>query len=575
MVKWGRNILICTGCWVLAGYSCKKKTAPAPEPEVPVVVEPAVDPPVATTAGFFLDEWKPKTFTVPPAVAVNPPSAAIYTISVDRSRVMSKISPALFGNNANLWMTQVTDQPVLMDHLKKLSPSVIRFPGGSISDVFFWNADKDMPPADAPSTFVKADGTSEGAGFWYGNNSDAWTFSVSNYYQLLQQTNSKGLITVNYGYARYGTGADPVAAAAHLAAEWVRFDNGRTMYWEIGNENFGDWEAGYRIATASNRDGQPEFISGQLYGQHFKVFADSMRKAATAIGKQIYIGAVMVEAQSESWATATHRNWNTGLLGSIGNSADYYVLHNYYTAFQTNASAAEILATPVTETGKMVDFVKTTFATNAAALKPLVLDEWNIFSTGSKQQVSHVNGMHAVLVLGEAMKQQLGLTARWDIANGWDNGNDHGMFSQGEAASGETKWLPRPAFYQMYFFQKTAGDRLIESTHSIPGTMVYATSFSSGETALAIVNTSTASYTTKIDIKNFIKGDKYYWYTLTGDNDNGEFSRKVIVNGNNPEGIAGGPAAYSTLAARSAPAGSDIKIEVPARATVFIVVDNK
>lgn len=65
-----------------------------------------------------------------------------------------------------------------------------------------------------------------------------------------------------------------VASAAHMAADWVRFDNGRTKYWEIGNENFGDWEAGYRINTANNHDGQPEFATGLLYGQHLKVFAD-------------------------------------------------------------------------------------------------------------------------------------------------------------------------------------------------------------------------------------------------------------------------------------------------------------
>ncbi|MEI9958909.1 MAG: hypothetical protein WDM90_21935 [Ferruginibacter sp.] len=38
---------------------------------------------------------------------------------------------------------------------------------------------------------------------------------------MLSQTNSTGIITVNYGYARYGTSANPVAAAAHLAADWV------------------------------------------------------------------------------------------------------------------------------------------------------------------------------------------------------------------------------------------------------------------------------------------------------------------------------------------------------------------
>ena len=44
----------------------------------------------------------------------------------------------------------------------------------------------------------------------------SWTCSVDKYYQMLQQTGNEGIITINYGYARYGTAANPVAAAAHL-----------------------------------------------------------------------------------------------------------------------------------------------------------------------------------------------------------------------------------------------------------------------------------------------------------------------------------------------------------------------
>ena len=95
-------------------------------------------------------------------------------------------------------------------------------------------------------------------------NNDSWTCSVDKYYQMLQQTGNEGMITINYGYARYGTSANPVAAAAHLAADWVRYDNGRTKYWEIGNENHGTWEAGYRIDLSQNKDGQPEIINGTV-----------------------------------------------------------------------------------------------------------------------------------------------------------------------------------------------------------------------------------------------------------------------------------------------------------------------
>jgi len=58
----------------------------------------------------------------------------------------------------------------------------------------------------------------------------------------------------------------------------------------------------------------------------------------------------------------------------------------------------------------------------------------------------------------------------------------------------------------------------------------YASSFTSGEAGVVIVNKGTASQTVNVDIKNFAKGSKYYYYTLTGGTDNGEFSGKVYIN---------------------------------------------
>lgn len=560
--------------------SCKKGggTNNTPDPVDPVdpppVIQPAVDPPLAATIGFFMDDWAPKTFTSPPYVSATP-GAAGYTVTIDRSSVITKVPRSLFGNNANLWMTQMLTEPALLTHTTNIHPHLIRFPGGSISDLFFWNAPNNTPPADAPATLLNAAGTAAAAGYWFGKNNDNWTLSVDNYYTMLQQTGNKGLITINYGYARYGKGSNPVAAAAHLAADWVRYDNGRTKYWEIGNENFGDWEAGYRIRTADNQDGQPEFLTGQLYGKHFRIFADSMRKAAQQVGANIKIGAVMVEGASPSWATNTHKTWNSGMLAEVNNSPDYYVVHNYYTAYQTNAPAAEILATPAVETTKMMDYIRQTLPAAGATVKPVALDEWNIFSTGSMQQVSHVNGLHADLILGELLENQFGMSARWDMANAWENGNDHGMFSQGEAASGETKWEPRPAFYHMYFFQKFLGDRMVASSHSVPDLETYASSYTSGETAVALINKSTTSRGIQIEVKNFSKGARYYWYTLSGGSDNGEFSRKVFVNGSGPSGVAGGPANYTSLSASSALTANGVRVTVPGRSAVFLVIDKQ
>lgn len=558
--------------------SCKKGGDPDPGgggTNPPDQIKPQVDPAIAGSIGFFLDDWQPRTFTAPSFTETTIPSAASSTVTIDYSEVITKIPPSLFGNNANTWMTQMVTETGLINNIKNLHPHIIRFPGGSISDIFFWNRNANEVPVDAPASLLDAAGQSAAAGYWFGKNNAAWTLSVDNYYSMLQQTGNKGIITINYGYARYGTSPNPVAAAAHLAADWVRYDNGRTQYWEIGNENFGDWEAGYRINTGDNKDGQPEYLSGQLYGQHFKVFADSMRKAANELGKTIRIGAVTVEAESPSWATATHRNWNTGMLNAANNAPDYFVIHSYYTPFNTNSSAADILASALTETKKNIDFVKNTLQTAGAQQKPIVLDEWNIFATGSKQQVSHINGLHADLLLGELMQNKYGLACRWDLANGWDNGNDHGMFNNGDEPDGVPKWSPRPVFYHMYFFQRFLGDRLVASSPSASADISsYASSFSSGELGVALINRSASDKIVQLDIKNFKTGNRFYWYTLSGGDDNNGFSRKVLVNGETSAYASGGPANYSTIKANAAATDKGIRVRIPARSAVFLCVDH-
>ena len=110
----------------------------------------------------------------------------------------------------------------------------------------------------------------------------------------------------------------------------------------------------------------------------------------------------------------------------------------------------------------MMNYVKqSTHKWRPLRIKPITLTECNIFSTGSRQQVSNINGLHGVMVVGEALKNKLGMTARWDLANGWDDGNDHGMFNIGDEPDGVPKWNPRPVYYYMYFFNKMLGDRLV------------------------------------------------------------------------------------------------------------------
>jgi hypothetical protein len=223
----------------------------------------------------------------------------------------------------------------------------------------------------------------------------------------------------------------------------------------------------------------------------------------------------------------------------------------------------------------MMDYVTTSMTAGGVSVKPVALTEWNIFAEGSKQQVSFVNGMHAAIVLGELIKNKYGQASRWDLANGYNNGNDHGMFSSGDEPDNSVKWNPRPAFYYMYYFQKYFGDHMVSS--SVSGSaeiLAYASKFESGQSGIVVINKGKNEQTVDINMNNFGHGEKYHVFTLTGGTDNGEFSRKVFVNGKGPTLASGGPPNVEAIPAHAVNLASGIKITAPPRSVIYVLVES-
>ena len=535
-----------------------------------------VDPATPASIGFFGNAWQAKTFTAPATITGTPATGApTDTLTINVNKVLVKVPTYVYGNNSNLWTGQMVTESSLMQYIKDLSPNIIRGPGGSTSDIYFWN-DTTAAPSDAPANLLNASGVASSAGYWFGGNTASWTLTLSNYYNMLSQTNSTGIITINYGYARYGTGVNPVAAAAHLAANWVRYDNGRTKFWEIGNETYGNWEAGYEIDVTQNQDGQPSLITGALYGQHFKVFADSMQAAAQQTGATIYIGASLYQQATTSGDYTSIQTWNQGVLSQAGNTPDFFIVHDYFTPYNTNSTAADILSNAATEPTADMSYVQQQISAAGVNMKPIALTEWNIQAVGSKQDVSYIAGIHAAKALGSIIKNGFGEASRWDLANAWNNGDDQGMFNAGDEP-GAPKWNPRPSFFYLYYFQKLFGDRMVSDTlQAINSDLTtYSSTFSSGEAGTVIVNSGTSNHIVAVNFQHWPAGAKYYWYTLTGGTDNGDFSGQVYVNGTGPSTATGGPLNYSTLSAYAASLTGTIKISVPARSVVYLMADKK
>jgi len=513
----------------------------------------------AQNTNCFLDDFEPKMATIPVSVAANKTTNAptvTVTLSADEQ---SEISKYIFGNAIACWMGNTTGNTTFLKNTQALNPSVIRFPGGSWSNIFFWNG----KPTDLPDSIYNSSGDKEL--FYPISGKNDWPTTTDNYYVLRQQTGSQGLITVNYAYARYGLSDDPVAQAAHLAADWVRYDNGRTKFWEIGNENNGPWESSYKIDTKTNKDRQPEIITGQLYGQHFRVFADSMRAAAAEVNATIYIGAQVLHYDGTTSWNPVDKTWNAGVLSEVGDAADFYVMHNY---FGSAASVDSLLSAAVTDPKKYIDFIQQDIANKNAFPKPVALTEYNMNDVGnSSTGISYINGIQATILFNELIKNNFGLATRWLLVNG-----DGGMFYDGSDKS--LQYQPRPAFYYAYYTQKFTGDHVIPATSDNSNVLAYASTFASGETGVVIVNKGSTAQVVKIDPKTIGVGDQYYNYSLTGGTDNGDFSLYVSVNGVGSSGTQWGPRpALETIPANAYSNGQSIKLDVPGRSVQFVMIE--
>ncbi len=514
---------------------------------------------MAQTTNCFLEDFEPKNATIPTSVVANKTTNAPTVIVGLSADTLGKISKYVFGNAIAVWMGNNTGNSTFVKNVQTLNPSLIRFPGGSWSNIFFWNG----RPNDVPDSAYNGT-TGKKEKFYAISGVNDWSTTTDNYYKLRQQTGSQGLMTVNYGYARYGLSNKPVEQAAHLAAQWVRYDNGRTKFWEVGNENGGPWEAGWMIDQSTNKDGQPKIITGQLYGQHFKVFADSMRAAATEVGAKIYIGAQVLHFDGTNSWNSVDRTWNAGVLAEIGNAADFYVMHNY---FGSDATVDNLLLAASTVPKENIRFIQQDIVSKNAFPKPVALTEYNMNSNSANPTMgqSFINGMQATILFNELIKNNFGLGARWLLASGAD-----GMLYQGDNTS--LLWQPRPDFYYAYYQQKFTGDHAITATSNNTNILAYASKFASGETGVVLVNKGTSAQVVKIDPLHIGVGSKYYDYSLTGGS--GDFSLYVSVNGVSPSGTQWGPReTLETIKANSFPIDDAIILNVPARSVQFLMIE--
>ena len=413
------------------------------------------------------------------------------TVRVGDEIVVSKqaireVDARLFGLNTAIWDGEFNTANTA-GLLVEADFQALRFPGGSISDVYHWQTNM-----------------SEGENF-------QWATDFDDFANIAVATQAQVFITVNYGT---GTPKE--------AADWVRYSNVTKgygfKYWEVGNENYGTWEA-----DINNRPHDPV-----TYVTRFQQYYTQMKAADPSIK----IGAV-IQASEDSDANYTdqtvinprtglpHNGWSAVMLATfktLGFAPDFVVYHRYEQgpggesdAFLLNSSKG--------------------WAQNAASIRQMLNDylgadgskvEINstennsVYGDPGKQTTSLVNGLFVADSIGNIMQTEFNSLFWWDLRNGtetdnnnssslygWRQYGDYGIVNYANPAGPADRY---PTFYVYKLLQHFArgGEIVVQATSDYNGLGVYAVRDLNKTLHLLIINKHpTATLNTAVNIEGF------------------------------------------------------------------------
>ncbi len=297
-----------------------------------------------------------------------------------------------------------------------------------------------------------------------------------------------------------------------------------------------------------------------------------MRAAAAEVRATIYIGGQIIQFDATNNWDVPNRTWNEDFFKEVGDSADFYVIHDYFG--NGAASIKSQVDNALAEIDGDITFVRQDIANKNAVSKPIALTEWNCSASNgngsSSMETSIANGMQAVALYCELIKNNCGMAARWLIAN-W---NTDGMFYFNTSPVAPL-WNPRPDFYYIYYLEQFIGDHVVST--SVAGSSsvyAYATRFYSGHTGVVLINDGSSDQVVTLNPDNIGVGERYYVYTLTGV-DNSQWPQAVVVNGHGPSSTRWGPLdSLQSIPAVAYPVGNQIVLTSPALSVQFILIDN-
>jgi hypothetical protein len=410
-----------------------------------------------------------------------PAAATAAQVTIDGGKFSGIIPSTAFGANAAVWDGHLEDTAV-PELLRDAGVKVMRYPGGSTSDVYHWQTNT------------------------LDNGSSAGSTTFDDFMQVAQEVGAQPIITVNYGT---GTPAE--------AAAWVKYANitkhYHIKYWEIGNELYGngtygaDWESDkHALGPASYAQNALQFIS-----------------AMKAVDPTIKIGLVLTTPGNwpDGQTSATSpQPWNDTVLPMACSAADFVIVH-WYPQGPGGESDAGLLAAPQNGESTSVSYtpgipammstlhseINQYCGAHARDVQVMTTETNSVSYNPGKQTVSLVNALYLDEDYMTWLENGVANVDWWDIHNGIVTGQnnssslygtanygDYGMLSVGNSADGISEPpanTPIPAYYGLQMLSKLgrAGDLMVSASSNQSLVSAFAVRQLNGDIAVLLVNT--------------------------------------------------------------------------------------
>ena len=431
-----------------------------------------------TTNTFYIDDVQLTAGTAP----------AVAHLNIITAQTLRGVDARWFGVNTAIWDGNF-DTPTTTSLLKEMGATILRFPGGSLSDEYHW-----------------ASNTSS-------TNTWHWVTGFPNFVHVATNVGAQAFITVNYGS---GTPAE--------AAGWVRNSNVTNhlafKYWEIGNELYGTWETDTNVPP---NDGYTYALRTTNYIAQMKA-ADPSIKVGIVLtpGEDSSVNGNTTHPATNLLTGQVHYGWTPVLLSTLrrlGVTPDFGVYHRYpeYTAAgQVNCADSDPLVLQ-SSSGWAADAadlrrqIAGYFGPAGTNIELVCTENNSDAGAQGRQSTSLVNGLYYADSLGRLSQTEFNTFVWWDLRNGTDTGGSFDSTLYGWRTYGDLGMINglntrHPTFYAAkllrYFAQP--GDTILGATSDFLLLTAYGARRPSGAVSVLVLNKdTTTSFNTQVTLGGF------------------------------------------------------------------------